>query len=129
MCVLSAAGTAAVISLQYTASELDTSGGGANTTVNVTSTEKQATHLQPQPLIHTTQLEQSLSEQVLTEQQIIQCQPPPQPQAPQGLQPQKPATKQTHDRVAMTTSLDRTDFEKDRGSGGKTDSTSLVSTE
>ncbi|XP_034253610.1 C2 domain-containing protein 5 isoform X1 [Thrips palmi] len=136
VCVLSAAGTAAVISLQYSASELDTSGGGANTavnitsgggantTVNITSTEKQAPQQQPmaQPLVQTTQLDQSQSEQASTEVQQLQY-PHPQPpsQAVQGLQPQKQANsaKQSHDRVAMTSSLDRTDFEK--GSGGKSE--------
>lgn len=124
VCVLSAAGTAAVISLQYSATELDTSGGGPNASVNLTSNEKQAIYQQTQPLVQTTQVDQNLSELTSTEQQQSQC---PQPQPLQGLQPQKQANpaKQTHDRVSMTTSLDRTDFERDRGSGGKADSTYL----
>ncbi|KAJ1532358.1 hypothetical protein ONE63_000960 [Megalurothrips usitatus] len=125
VCVLSAAGTAAVISLQYSTSELDTSGGGQNSTANVTANEKPVLHHQAA----VTQSDQGNWETTIDaptdQQQPAQGQPqislPSQPQQTAlGVQTQKQTSvKQTHDRVALTSSLDRTDFEKDRNSAGK----------
>ncbi|KAK3931805.1 C2 domain-containing protein 5 [Frankliniella fusca] len=119
VCVLSAAGTAAVISLQYS--------GCANTT----ATEKHQ-GLQVIPA----QVDPGNVEQIVTvanEQQQLPNQGQTQPSLSQvqtttpvvQVQKQSSAAKVSHDRVTMTTSLDRNDFEKDRSlSSGKAESTS-----
>lgn len=140
VCVLSAAGTAAVISLQYSSSDLDTSGGGANTAATekhqqgqVLSQGSQVPQISAQP---SAQIDQSNGEQsavAAKEQQHLPNQGQPQPSLSQAqttapvaqVQKQASTVKVSHDRVTMTTSLDRNDFEKDRGSsGGKVESTS-----
>lgn len=96
------------------------------------TTDKQVTHQQAQADQNTaeqvTQLINEQQQQNLGPSQQLSSQQPHQ-QIPQSVQLQRQActTKQPHDRVTMTSSLDRTDFEKDRGPGNKGESTSFVS--